>query len=153
MSGAAILQSNRPDAANRAFSLQKEKMEFELGKGVYRIIHTPKLKFNTIKKERGTRGRMYAVWNNYDTVFLSQSMPALMKMITLLTRCKPHASSFYRILRAEQKTQCANGLQVCELQSVHELNKFLERFDTMFVCSMDLFGWEVDPDSIQSVSQ
>jgi hypothetical protein len=75
-------------------------------------------------------------------------MPPLAKMITTLTNQKMYASSLYRILRGCTRKSHTKGFWIKELPSVEELNNFVQRFELLFVCSMDLDSWIVDEDSV-----
>ena len=109
----------------------------------------PKVRFQAIHKETGTRGHLYVVWCSFREAFVAQTIPPLVKLVTKLTGLTVYSSSYYRILRKESRKPCSKGFYIKQLPSVEELNQFLEGFELLIVCSMDLHKWELDPDSVQ----
>jgi hypothetical protein len=89
------------------------------------------------------------VWCSFREAFVAQTVPPLIKLVSKLTNIKHASSSFYRILRNESRKPYSKGFRIKKLLSVEELNEFLEEFELLIVCSMDLDKWEVDPDSVQ----
>jgi hypothetical protein len=115
----------------------------------YEAICVPRVRFEAIHKETGTRGFLYVVWCSFREAFVAQTIPPLIKLVSKLTNIKHASSSFYRILRNESRKPYSKGFRIKKLLSVQELNQFLDQFELLFVCSMDLDKWEVDPDSVQ----
>jgi hypothetical protein len=115
----------------------------------YETICVPRLRFQEIHKEWGTRGNLYVVWCSFREAFVAQTLPPLISVVSKLTNLKIHVSSFYRILRLEARKQISKGIRVKQLSSLQELNEFLEGFELLIVCTQDLHKWVVDPDSVQ----
>ena len=115
----------------------------------YEAICVPRVRFQAIRKEKGTRGHLYVVWCSFREAFIAQTIPPLIKLLAKLTGLTVHSSSYYRILRKESRKPCSKGFYIKQLLSVEELNQFLDQFELLIVCSMDLHKWELDPDSVQ----
>ena len=118
-------------------------------KMTYETICVPRLCFQAVRKETGTRGHLYVVWHSFREAFVAQTVPPLIKLVTKLTHLKLSSSSFYRILRSEAKKPSSKGFHIKRLPSVQELNEFLQGFELLIICSMDLDKWEIEPDTIQ----
>jgi hypothetical protein len=115
----------------------------------YETICVDRVCFRSIRKETGTRGHLYVVWCSFREAFVAQTVPPLVKVVARLTNLKFSPSAFYRILRGEARKPCSKGFHIKKCSSVDELNQFLEGFELLIVCSMDLDKWELDPDSVQ----
>ena len=120
-----------------------------IGRGEYRTISTPWLRFAEIRKEPYAHGYVYVLWSSHDTVFMGQSVPQEAKMLETVTGTKIQTSGFYRILRQETKRNITKGYRIEAFRATKSLNEFLQSFDVFFVCSKDLELWVVDESSVQ----
>lgn len=114
----------------------------------YAILCVPRLRFETIEKETGTRGHLYVMWCCFRQAFVSQTIPPMVQNVQKLVKQKLNTSSFYRILRNETKAKHTKGFYIKVCSSVVELNSFLEQFELFIVISQDMDKWVIDPDSI-----
>ena len=114
----------------------------------YETLCVPRLRFEAIQKETGTRGHLYVMWCCSRQAFVAQTIPPMVKFIQRFTSLKLNISSFYRILRKEAKREHSKGLFIKVFSSVTELNSFLEQFELFIVISQNMDKWVIEPGSI-----
>jgi hypothetical protein len=120
-------------------------MTFTLGKDTWHIAQVKNVCFIDVKKEVASHGYIYAAYCSCETgLWIAQSITALCTMINRECQCHVYFSSFYRYLRGLQKRPCNKKWIVKRVSSASELNKIAESFTDFFVCSKDLFLWEVE---------
>jgi hypothetical protein len=118
--------------------------------GTWYIIPCPSsVKLTSVKKERGTHGSIYTLWECElrSPLWIGQSIPALVRSINekaVYNREKRlHASSLYRCLRGEARKQAHKSWKVEKFSrnNLDQLNQHIEIFPSVVYVSKSPEMW------------
>ena len=84
------------------------------------------VRFSRIQKERQTLARIYCLCHPGAEVWLSQSLPPLVKRARQYYSRVLHCSSCYRIIRGESRTDAHYGFVAKRFETAEEVNQYLD---------------------------
>jgi hypothetical protein len=118
------------------------------------IKSSPPVAFTHIPKEKSSYGILYCIWEIHDPdiLYISQSIPATTKLLSLHFKVKLFSSYFYRVLRLrdiniEPKCRAHYSLDIKKFDraDLSTLNRFLENKKTLIFILKNPEKWKFNP--------
>ena len=126
--------------------------------GWYVVECPAHVQFSSVRKECGTHGKIYAIWDCEEQTpcWVSQSIPKVVEAIN--TRVfgtsdkRLHASSIYRVLRGESMKRLHKSHRVVRFHrtDLDDFNRLLTRFPKYFFVTKTPDFWRIKLDETSS---
>ena len=118
------------------------------------IVRTSQPSFSLIRKERGTHGKVYTLWQDEHACWVSQSVPALVEAVNRLlpTVRQLHASGLYGVLRHEHihGYHIVFRVRMWSREDTVSLNEFLVQYQEVFFVTKEATAWRLGKNSATS---
>lgn len=118
----------------------------------WHVVECPAaVQFASIRKETGTHGKIYAIWecDGHTPCWISQSIPVLVRAMNARvfgsSDKRLHASSIYRVLRGESQKKLHKSHRVVRFQrsELGDFNLMLRQFPTYFFVTKTPDAWKI----------
>ena len=111
------------------------------------IVRTSQPAFSLIRKEHGTHGKVYTLWQDEHVCWVSQSVPALVAAVNrLLPEVRRlHDSGLYGVLRHENTRGYHKFFRVRKWtrEDTVSLNEFLVQYQEVLFVTKEASAWRL----------
>jgi hypothetical protein len=118
----------------------------------WHVVECPaNVQFASVRKETGTHGKIYAIWecDGHTPCWISQSIPILVRAMNARvfgsSDKRLHASSIYRVLRGESQKKLHKAHRVVRFQrsELGDFNLMLQQFPAYFFVTKTPDAWRI----------